>query len=168
MNWPLPIVPRGAETRGMVSHRCARHPLFTSTLFTDEVIVASSALVARVSSASYRDLSELARELGVRVAPSTILRWVVCYAPPEPRYEAFQAQLLPLSISQARYWFVTDRRTRPQRHISRIRAATSACAEAPHALASSTKSTGQVRHSKRSRMLSGINRLRGANTYESP
>jgi hypothetical protein len=27
MNWPLPIVPRGAETRGMVSHRCARHPL---------------------------------------------------------------------------------------------------------------------------------------------
>jgi len=69
--------------------------------FTDEVIVASSALVARVSSASYRDLSELARELGVRVAPSTILRWVVCYAPPEPRYEAFQAQLLPLSISHS-------------------------------------------------------------------
>jgi transposase-like protein len=29
---------------------------------------------------SYRDLSALAGELGVRVAPSTILRWVVRYA----------------------------------------------------------------------------------------
>jgi len=29
---------------------------------------------------SYRDLAELGRELGVRVAPSTILRWFVCYA----------------------------------------------------------------------------------------
>ena len=29
---------------------------------------------------SYRDLAELARELGVRVAPSTILRWVVLLA----------------------------------------------------------------------------------------
>jgi len=64
----------------MVSHRTARHPLFRQRWFTDDVIVTSSALVARVSSASYRDLSELARELGVRVAPSTILRWVVCYA----------------------------------------------------------------------------------------
>jgi transposase, IS6 family len=30
---------------------------------------------------SYRDLAELARELGVCVAPSTILRWVIRYAP---------------------------------------------------------------------------------------
>ena len=30
---------------------------------------------------SYRDLAELARELGVSVAPSTVLRWVVRYAP---------------------------------------------------------------------------------------
>jgi len=90
MNWPLPIVPRGAETRGMVSHRCARHPLFTSTLVHRRghrrFECAGS---SRFKRESYRDLSELARELGVRVAPSTILRWVVCYAPPEPRYEAF-------------------------------------------------------------------------------
>src|ERR1700758_1785192 len=30
---------------------------------------------------SYRDLAELARELGVRAAPSTILRWVIRYVP---------------------------------------------------------------------------------------
>ena len=30
---------------------------------------------------SYRDLAELARELGVSVAPSTILRWAVRYVP---------------------------------------------------------------------------------------
>jgi DDE domain len=30
---------------------------------------------------SYRDLAELARELGVSVAPSTILRWVIRYVP---------------------------------------------------------------------------------------
>jgi hypothetical protein len=30
---------------------------------------------------SYRDLAELARELGVSVAPSTVLRWVVRYVP---------------------------------------------------------------------------------------
>jgi transposase-like protein len=30
---------------------------------------------------SYRDLAELVRELGVCVAPSTILRWVVRYVP---------------------------------------------------------------------------------------
>jgi transposase-like protein len=30
---------------------------------------------------SYRELAELARELGVSVAPSTVLRWVVRYVP---------------------------------------------------------------------------------------
>jgi transposase-like protein len=34
-----------------------------------------------VLSFSYRDLAELAWELGVRVAPSTILRWVIRYVP---------------------------------------------------------------------------------------
>src|SRR4029077_7272287 len=47
--------------------------------FTDEVIVTCVRWSLRFK-LSYRDLSELARELGVRVAPSTILRWVVCYA----------------------------------------------------------------------------------------
>jgi len=39
----------------------------------------SSTLVRR---RHYHHLAELARELGVSVAPSTILRWVVCYALP--------------------------------------------------------------------------------------
>ena len=63
----------------MVSHRSARHPLFRQRWFTDDVIVTCVRWYLRFK-LSYRDLSELARELGVRVAPSTILRWVVCYA----------------------------------------------------------------------------------------
>jgi len=40
---------------------------------------------------SYRDLAELARELGVSVAPSTILRWVIRYVPEfEKRWQAYE------------------------------------------------------------------------------
>jgi hypothetical protein len=73
-------MPRGAETRGMVSHRSARYPLFRQRWFTDDVIVTSSALVARVSSASYRDLSELAQGAGSTRCPEHDLALGVCYA----------------------------------------------------------------------------------------
>ena len=51
-----------------------------------------------------------------------------------------------------------------QRHIPRIRAATSAHRLALAAFVPSTGSPGQARHSKRSRMPSGMNRVRGAKT----
>jgi hypothetical protein len=168
MNWPLPIVPRGAETRGMVSHRCARHPLFTSTL------VHRRGHRRFECAGSSRFKRELPRPLrtgsgaGRTRCPEHDLALGRVLRPTRAALRSVSGPATTIEHIPARYWFVTDRRTRPQRHISRIRAATSACAEAPHALASSTKSTGQVRHSKRSRMLSGINRLRGANTYESP
>src|ERR1700741_3869217 len=53
---------------------------------------------------------------------------------------------------------------KPQRHIPRIRAATSAHRLALVAFAPSTGSPGQARHSNRSRMPSGMNRVRGAKT----
>jgi hypothetical protein len=52
----------------------------------------------------------------------------------------------------------------PQRHISRIRAATSAHRLAMGAFAPSNAPPDQARHSNRSRIPSGMNRLRGANT----
>ena len=82
MNWPLPIMPRGAETRGygFPSLRPSP-PLYLNA----GSATTSSSLLVRWNlrfKLSYRDLSELAQELGVGVAPSTILRWVVCYALP--------------------------------------------------------------------------------------
>ena len=64
----------------MAPNRSPPSPLFCHRWFADDVIITSSAVVFLRFKLSYRDLAELARELGVRVAPSTILRWVVCYA----------------------------------------------------------------------------------------
>ena len=45
----------------------------------------------RIVVLSYRDLAELARELGVSVAPSTVLRWVVRYVPEfEKSWQAYE------------------------------------------------------------------------------
>jgi transposase-like protein len=63
----LPFVFCDAKTRGMVSHRSGRHPLFRQRWFTDDVIVTCVRWYLRFK-LSYRDLSELARELGVCVA----------------------------------------------------------------------------------------------------
>ena len=46
------------------------------------------------------DLAELARELGVSVAPSTILRWVVRYVPEFEK--CWQAYVRPVGDSLAR------------------------------------------------------------------
>ena len=48
--------------------------------FADDVIITCVRWYLRFK-LSYRDLAELARELGVSVAPSTILRWVIRYVP---------------------------------------------------------------------------------------
>ena len=167
MNWPLPIMP----VAPILGAWFPIAPPVTRSLpqrwFTDEVIVTSSALVFAFQAQLPRPL-RTGSGAGSTRCPEHDLALGRVLRPTRAALRSVSGPATTLEHIPARYWFVTDRRTRPQRHISRIRAATSACAEAPHALASSTKSTGQVRHSKRSRMLSGINRLRGANTYESP
>ena len=76
MNSPLPFVPRGAKAR----RHLPRHPLFRQRWFADDIIITCVRWYLRFK-LSYRDLAELARELGVSVAPSTILRWVIRYVP---------------------------------------------------------------------------------------
>jgi transposase-like protein len=80
MNYLLRLSPSGAQFRGMAHRDSLRHPLFRRRWFTDEVIITCVRWYLRFK-LSYRDLAELARELGVSVAPSTILRWVIRYVP---------------------------------------------------------------------------------------
>src|SRR6202171_2682334 len=95
MNSPLPFVPRGAKARGMARHS-PRHPLFRQRWFADDIIITCVRWYLRFK-LSYRDLAELARELGVSVAPSTILRWVIRYV---PEFEKFwQAYERPVGDS---------------------------------------------------------------------
>src|SRR5919206_3131530 len=56
-----------------------RNPLFSRRRFTDDVIILCVRWYLRFK-LSYREMAEIAWELGVLVAPSTILRWVVRYA----------------------------------------------------------------------------------------
>ena len=55
-----------------------RNPLFTKRWYSDEVIILCVRWYLRFR-LSYRDLASIAAELGIAVAPSTILRWVVRY-----------------------------------------------------------------------------------------
>jgi transposase-like protein len=80
MNSPLPFVPRGAKARGMARRHSPRHPLFRQRWFADDIIITCVRWYLRFK-LSYRDLAELARELDVSVAPSTVLRWVIRYVP---------------------------------------------------------------------------------------
>ena len=64
----------------MARRQSPRHPLFRQRWFADDIIITCVRWYLRFK-LSYRDLAELARELGVSVAPSTILRWVIRYVP---------------------------------------------------------------------------------------
>jgi hypothetical protein len=64
MNSPLPFVPRGAKARGMARRHSPRHPLFRQRWFADDIIITCVRWYLRFK-LSYRDLAELARELGV-------------------------------------------------------------------------------------------------------
>ena len=55
-------------------------PPFRQRWFAGEIIITCVRWYLRFK-LSYRDLAELVRELGVDVAPSTILRWVIRYVP---------------------------------------------------------------------------------------
>lgn len=60
--------------------RCtSRNPLFSRRRFADEVVTLCVRWYLRFK-LSYRDVAEIAWEMGILVAPSTILRWVVRYA----------------------------------------------------------------------------------------
>jgi transposase-like protein len=63
----------------MSKRRLPRNPLFSRRRFTDDAIILCVRWYLRFK-VSYRDLAEIAMELGVLVAPSTILRWVIRYA----------------------------------------------------------------------------------------
>ena len=57
-----------------------RNPVFAKRWFSDDVILVSVSWYLRFK-LSYRDLAQIMRQMGVTVAPCTILRWVVRYSP---------------------------------------------------------------------------------------
>ena len=59
--------------------RQARNPLFRKRWFADNTIIQCVNWYLRFK-LSYRDLAQIMGQLGVSVAPSTILRWVIRYA----------------------------------------------------------------------------------------
>src|SRR5262245_31426535 len=63
----------------MSRRRTRGNPLFSRRRFADEVIILCVRWYLRFK-LSYREMAEIAWELDVLVAPSTILRWVVRYA----------------------------------------------------------------------------------------
>jgi transposase-like protein len=63
----------------MPRRRTPRNPLFSRRRFADDVVTLCVRWYLRFK-LSYRDMAEIAWELGVMVARSTILRWVIRYA----------------------------------------------------------------------------------------
>jgi hypothetical protein len=72
MNLPLPFVRSGAKARGMARRHSPRNPLFRQRWFADGIIITCVRWYLRFK-LSYRDLAELARELGVNVARERVL-----------------------------------------------------------------------------------------------
>jgi len=59
---------RGAKARGMARRHAPRHPLFRQRWFADDIIITCVRWYLRFK-LSYRDLAELARELGRQRRP---------------------------------------------------------------------------------------------------
>ena len=74
-----------------------RNPLFAKRWFGDDVIVTCVRWYLRFR-LSYRDLASLVAELGIAVAPSTILRWVVPYT------EEFAHRWAQFELAAGRSW----------------------------------------------------------------
>lgn len=77
--------------------RRARNPLFRKRWFADDSIIQCVNWYLRFK-VSYRDLSEIMRQLGVSVAPCTILRWVIRYS------IVFAESMRPLEKQVGRSW----------------------------------------------------------------
>src|SRR5919106_4124816 len=75
----------------------SRNPLFAKRWFTDEVIIMCVRWYLRFR-LSYRDLASIAAEMGVSVAPSTILRWVIRYT------GEFISRWAPFEMAVGRSW----------------------------------------------------------------
>ena len=59
--------------------RKTRKPLFRKRWFSDDVIIQCVTWYLRFK-LSYRDLAQMMGQLGISVAPCTILRWVIRYS----------------------------------------------------------------------------------------
>jgi transposase-like protein len=74
----------------MATPRSTRDPLFLGRWFQDEVIIIAVRWYLAYP-LSYRQVCEILRDRGVSVAPSTVMRWVVRYAPDfEKRWRKFE------------------------------------------------------------------------------
>ena len=81
----------------MRKQRDGRNPLFAKRWFSDGVIILCVRWYLRFR-LSYRDLASIAAELGITVAPSTILRWVVRYT------GEFVSRWDPFELAVGRSW----------------------------------------------------------------
>src|ERR1700759_1125075 len=77
-------------------HR-SRNPLFAKRWFSDDVILVSVTWYLRFK-LSYRDLAQIMGQLGVSIAPCTILRWVIRYS------VDFAESMRPLEKPVGRSW----------------------------------------------------------------
>jgi len=80
MNYLLRLTPSGIQIRGMAHPQSLRHPLFRRRWFADDFIITCVRWYLRFNLVTGIWL-KLARELGVSVAPSTVLRWVIRFVP---------------------------------------------------------------------------------------
>ena len=81
----------------MKKQSLGRNPLFAKRWFSEDVIVMCVRWYLRFR-LSYRDLASIAAECGVRVAPSTILRWVIRYT------GEFVQRWAPFELAVGRSW----------------------------------------------------------------
>src|SRR5919106_4094235 len=75
----------------------SRNPLFAKRWFADEVIILCVRWYLKFR-LSYRDLASIAAELGIAVAPSTILRWVIRYT------SEFVSRWAPFELVVGKSW----------------------------------------------------------------
>ncbi|HXS94652.1 MAG TPA: hypothetical protein VN736_08600 [Candidatus Limnocylindrales bacterium] len=87
--------------------RKTRNRLFRKRWFADDSIIQCVSWYLRFK-VSYRDLSEMMRQLGVAVAPSTILRWVIRYS------TVFAESMLPFEKPVGRSWRCDETYITPQ------------------------------------------------------
>lgn len=69
-----------ATLPSMATPRTTRDPLFLGRWFQDEVIVVAVRWYLTYP-LSYRQICEMLRDRGISIAPSTVMRWVIRYAP---------------------------------------------------------------------------------------